>query len=238
MAGAETRRAASSRIAFFLVLSIAIHVAVMSVLQGAKSGTRHRQAEPLIVRVMNVDKTSPSAAQGSNVEPQVNVPAGVNAIPGPKKKIRTSTTDHQSVPETSQFASAKTVALDVEQQNLDEERATLGVFDEAQYLPVTSLDRFPRLSAAIATDVSANLPVDAVDGFARVSLWIDEHGSVTKAEVIEAHPEGVFDEAILDAYRNAQFHPGERDGVPVKSALVIEIDLTARSDAVQPMAEH
>jgi TonB family protein len=57
-----------------------------------------------------------------------------------------------------------------------------------------------------------------------VALFIDERGHVRKAQVLNAEPEKLFDEAALSGWRNVRFSPAMRGGVPVKSEKIVQVD--------------
>lgn len=62
------------------------------------------------------------------------------------------------------------------------------------------------------------------EGTLKLMLKIDELGRVREAEVVEAHPPGVFDEAALAAFRNARFQPAMKDGRPVRYQAYMRVD--------------
>ena len=55
-----------------------------------------------------------------------------------------------------------------------------------------------------------------------VRAYVDETGSVTRAEVIKGIGLGC-DEAALDAVLNTKFNPGKQRGKPIKVQVVIPI---------------
>lgn len=58
----------------------------------------------------------------------------------------------------------------------------------------------------------------------QVRLFIDERGVVRKTAIEAAGPERAFDETAVQAWQRVRFSPAMKDGVPVKSQKVIEID--------------
>lgn len=55
------------------------------------------------------------------------------------------------------------------------------------------------------------------EGSVKLLLEIDDLGRVQSAEVIEAQPPGIFDEAALIAARKTRFQPAMKEGRPVRS---------------------
>lgn len=66
----------------------------------------------------------------------------------------------------------------------------------------------------------------------RVRLWvsIDETGWPATVEVQDANPAGLLDEAAIAALRMQRFSPARKDGRPVRSRVLIELELAARMD--------
>lgn len=63
-----------------------------------------------------------------------------------------------------------------------------------------------------------------VEGTLKLMLKIDDLGRVQSAEVVEANPPRVFDEAALEAFRNARFQPAMKNGRPVRYQAYIRVD--------------
>jgi protein TonB len=67
---------------------------------------------------------------------------------------------------------------------------------------------------------SLNYPSGArekgLEGHVVVSMLINQFGSVEKGQILESNPEGVFEQAALEAIRHWRFEPGSYQGRPVK----------------------
>lgn len=63
-----------------------------------------------------------------------------------------------------------------------------------------------------------------IQGTLKLKLRIDDLGRVQDAEVVEASPPGVFDEAALTAFRKARFQPAIKDGRPVRYEAYIRVE--------------
>ena len=61
------------------------------------------------------------------------------------------------------------------------------------------------------------------EGTLKLMLKIDDLGRVRDVEVVEADIPGVFDEAALEAFRNARFQPAMKDGRPVRYQAYIRV---------------
>jgi len=87
------------------------------------------------------------------------------------------------------------------------------------YLP-SELDRRPRLHTRVEPEYPRAAPPEG--GYVLLRLLISEQGTVERAVVIAASPEGVFEDAAVEAFSRGQFSPGMLRGVPVKSQVMIE----------------
>ena len=89
------------------------------------------------------------------------------------------------------------------------------------YLLGSQLDPSPKPIGEIEPRYpeSANLQ----EGSVVIRLLINERGVVDSAAVIRADPEGLFEQAALDAFGAAVFSPGRVLGVPVKSQMTVEV---------------
>jgi len=62
-----------------------------------------------------------------------------------------------------------------------------------------------------------------VDGRLVVLLLIDEFGMVNDASIVEAQPEGYFEDAAFAVFRSARFSPGQKQGRAVKSRVLLQV---------------
>lgn len=99
---------------------------------------------------------------------------------------------------------------------------------EAPYLPRGELTVPPRLLGHV--DVPFPTDVEGVvDLKVRVTLFIDERGTVQRlrVETPDVHP--AFERSIRDAFGQARFSPGELDQVAVRSQVRLEVEFHAPS---------
>ena len=72
--------------------------------------------------------------------------------------------------------------------------------------------------------IEPRFPPGAPDtGRLKLRLYINESGLVDAVHVTEAEPEGVFEEAAIEAFAAARFRPGHKDRIPVKSQIALEV---------------
>lgn len=88
------------------------------------------------------------------------------------------------------------------------------------YYPTSELTEPPLTLAAI----DPRFPSDASDtGRVKMRLYISERGSVDFIDVTEAEPAGEFEEAARQAFADARFRPGYKNGTAVKSQIALEV---------------
>jgi len=89
------------------------------------------------------------------------------------------------------------------------------------WYPAAQLDVFP----AALEPVRPAYPETAADTLGQVTLLllVDDTGRVHECSVVDAQPEGVFDEAAVVAFRSARFAPGRKDGRSVRSRVLVKV---------------
>ena len=91
------------------------------------------------------------------------------------------------------------------------------------YYPARQLDVYPQLLAPIKLDYPDRAAAQRLDGYLLLLLLIDEFGIVNEVSVVEAQPEGYFEEAALSVFRATRFSPAQKQGRPVKSRALLQI---------------
>jgi len=103
------------------------------------------------------------------------------------------------------------------------ERAPVaGSVPSAIYYKRSQLDAAPYLVTHVKPEYPTGVP--PTGGKARIRLFINEHGRVDRVDVVDSPASARFGEAAAIAFRSAQFEPGKRGGVTVKSQIQIEMD--------------
>lgn len=102
---------------------------------------------------------------------------------------------------------------------------------DPEFYPSRLLDVYPKPMADVPLSYPAGAESSDTSGTVTLLLLIDELGMVVEATVVEADPPGHFEQAAIDAFRNLLFAPGQRQGRPVKSRLVVEVSFQAQADS-------
>lgn len=81
---------------------------------------------------------------------------------------------------------------------------------DGEYLPIVKVAPiYPRRAQA-----------RGIEGYVIVEFTVSKNGSVTAPLVVEAKPEGIFDQAAIDAAKKFKYKPRVMDGEPVAVAGV------------------
>jgi protein TonB len=92
------------------------------------------------------------------------------------------------------------------------------------YYGTRQLDVFPMLASGLELSARAAGAKPAGAGRVLLLVLIDAAGFVNEVSVVEAEPQGAFEEYARMAFVSARFKPALKDGRPVKSRLLVEVD--------------
>ena len=88
------------------------------------------------------------------------------------------------------------------------------------YLPAAELTERPLPLAAIEPSFPSGA---SATGRVKLRLYINERGAVDAIDITEAEPAGEFEQAAVQAFSEARFTPGRKDGTAVKSQIALEV---------------
>jgi protein TonB len=97
------------------------------------------------------------------------------------------------------------------------------LLEDPTWYPAKQVDVHPTALYPIKPDYPDKGAEQGVEGNVVLLLLIDEAGTVKEATVMEANPEGVFEESALTAFNNARFAPAQKNGRAVKSRVLIRV---------------
>lgn len=66
--------------------------------------------------------------------------------------------------------------------------------------------------------------LNRIAGTVRLRIYISAEGRIDKADVVAATPAGHFEQAAIDAVQRSRFQPARKDGRPVPSQKLIEVE--------------
>lgn len=91
-----------------------------------------------------------------------------------------------------------------------------GEGDDDLVMTDETVDDAPRPTGQLDLEYPSGAKREGTEGFVTVSLLIDDDGRVQRVRVLEAQPEGVFEQAATRAARNWSFEPARYQGEAVK----------------------
>ena len=97
------------------------------------------------------------------------------------------------------------------------------------HYPAKELDVYPRLLGPLVIDYPEAAGQQA--GRVTLLLLVDESGRVTGVSVVDAQPEGVYEDAVTRAYSGAAFSPARKEGRAVRSRILVAVELASAGAA-------
>ena len=93
---------------------------------------------------------------------------------------------------------------------------------------LAEIDQAPMILFSIIPKYPLSARNDKIEGKVVLKFVIDSRGYPREPKVVSAEPEGVFDQAALDAVVEYRFQPAQKDGKPVACLvrLPVKFDLT------------
>jgi periplasmic protein TonB len=102
---------------------------------------------------------------------------------------------------------------------------------DVTYYPARQLDVYPALLAPLSIAYPERASAEDRAGRALIMVLIDARGHVAEVTVMEADPPGYFEDAARKTLERAAFSPGRRNGIPVRSRVLIQLNFDPRTAA-------
>jgi protein TonB len=99
----------------------------------------------------------------------------------------------------------------------------MALVDDPTYYTAKQLDVHPQAAQPVRPVYPDGVADAGAEGYVTLKLLIDDAGKVREVSVVDALPPGAFEESALAAFRAARFLPGQRNGRPVKSQILIKV---------------
>lgn len=178
-------------------LSLALHAAIVISVQ------RHPGGEPL---PQEAQATAPLMARLATAVSDVVLPVAEPAV--------------TSAAETAETVRPTTVNARTSPLSSNTDPAGDG---SVHYFKTSELDRRPFPLTRI--EVPAPESAEALAGSVMIRLRISERGRVEDAKIVMGTGIAEFEAAALREFSQAQFYPGYRSNLPVRSEMLIEVTL-------------
>lgn len=138
--------------------------------------------------------------------------------------------NHDAAPQPSVAAPSKhsasrapTAARPPPEKKRQDTPSVITEVPDTTYYAARQLDQYPELKAELELTFPADVAASESAGYVLLLVLIDAEGRVNDASVVEAAPEGVFDEEAKGALLRARFKPALKDGRAVRSRLIVHV---------------
>lgn len=101
--------------------------------------------------------------------------------------------------------------------------APIGIGIDTNWYLARQVDTRARETGRIVPEYPESARRRNQEGTLKLMVKIDDLGRVRDVEVVEADYPGIFDEAAIEAFREARFHPAMKDGRPVRYQAYIRV---------------
>ncbi|BAN36340.1 hypothetical protein SCD_n02538 [Sulfuricella denitrificans skB26] len=190
---------AAARFALALAVSLALHLALVFGVHIKASQPEERSRSAMEVRIERVPQVRiESLSLESAVEISVKKPEE------PKPSVEEPA---RQPPALAEPAPAILPTMEIP------------LLEDPTWYPAKQVDVHP----TALYEIKPVYPEQGVEGYVVLLLLIDESGAVKEAEVMEANPEGIFEESALSSFREARFAPAQKNGRAVKSRVLIRV---------------
>lgn len=102
--------------------------------------------------------------------------------------------------------------------------APVSTIPDLVHYPAKDLDVYPQALTRITPEYPQAARDAQVAGSVTLLVSIDEAGRVIGISVMDAAPEGVFEQAAQQALENTAFYPAQKDGRTVRSRILIKVE--------------
>jgi protein TonB len=91
------------------------------------------------------------------------------------------------------------------------------------WYPVRQLDVLPQPLVVPQPAYPEQAAVQSVRGEVTLLVLVDEAGAVHEVSVVDAQPEGYFEDAARTAFQAVRFEPARKDGRAVRSRILVKV---------------
>ena len=214
------------RLSAAVAVVIGAHVALLAFRPGVSGSSQPASAAPIMaVRVVHTPQavalpTLAPAAEPSSVAPAAPAAAAATiagATPAPPPVARNPRDDARPR-DAGRVEGAAAAAI--APSRADPAPAQRALAAAPDYALGVTLDPGPRPLDEIEPDYP---DIHLREGVVVLRLLIGANGRVDDVAVVRSTPEGVFEQAALEAFAKARFAPGLAGGTPVKSQITVEV---------------
>lgn len=192
---------AGGRIVWALAFSAAVHAAAILVLAPHRAGSPFPQPIAISARLVSAPVAAP-ADRTPKARASLPMPAPAPVM----EPARVPAQDDSRPVDPTDIVAIAPAPLD------------------DTFYAAHDLDVYPRAREPVNPRYPAAAFAERLAGAVTLLVLIDEGGQVTEASVVDARPEGVFDEAARQAFLQSAFAPAERLGRPSRSRILVKVE--------------
>lgn len=229
-------RPAWRRIVVAAGLSAMLHAAFVLIVRPEPAGARRGSPSSVLTATLDTRRDAPASMASESPRDADRAPVPAPADGGePVSRVSVARIPAARPERAPAEASRSTRSTEPDRQEPRAERASpasglpeIPVIRDPTWYPVRQLDVLPRALQAVVPVFPERAERERIlAGEVTLLLHVDEEGRVHELSVVEAKPEGYFEDAALQAFREATFAPGRRDGRVVKSRVLVRVNFTA-----------
>ena len=200
---------AEGRLMVAVVFSAALHILLLHSLVLRPAIPAARQSSPIHARLVSAE-TAPIPAGRKRVPTPLPV-ATDNAVSLPREVIP----GLSEKPDPEPSSPVENVSLAI---------PALPEVPDLIHYAAKDLDIYPQLRGALNPDYPESAFAQKIAGTVTLLVLVDEAGRVTETAVVDAVPEGLFDDSAQQALSRAAFIPAQRDGRIVRSRILVSVN--------------
>ncbi len=200
---------AEGRLMVAVVFSAALHILLLHSLVLRPAIPAARQSSPIHARLVSAE-TAPIPAGRKRVPTPLSV-ATDNAVSLPREVIP----GLSEKPDPEPSSPVENVSLAI---------PALPEVPDLIHYAAKDLDIYPQLRGALNPDYPESAFAHKIAGTVTLLVLVDEAGRVTETAVVDAVPEGLFDDSAQQALSRAAFIPAQRDGRIVRSRILVSVN--------------
>ncbi len=200
-------RSAGSRLAFAVAFSAALHIALI----GGPALRPGRSAAPISPPIhARLIPAESASAPARRIPASIPRPVAV-AVPAPAAPSLAASGQEAFEPQPRTEDAGVTAP-------------GLPVAPDPVHYAAKDLDVYPQLRGTLDPDYPEPARAQRIAGAVTLLVLIDEAGWVTGISVVDAVPEGLFDDSARQALSRAAFIPAQRDGRRVRSRILVSVN--------------
>lgn len=209
-----------SRISASISFSAAFHVFLVYGFSLPEGSLSIQHARVIQARLESVPVSAPLRSKARDLELS-------------PRALQDAEDDHPALPEAD-LPVERPVAIEevsaAEPAQSTDGNASSMVPDPTHY-PANELDVYPKAQHTIAPAYPIGALETQIAGFVTLLVLIDEVGRVTVSTVVDAAPDGVFEQAAQQALAQAVFYPAQKEGRSVRSRILVKVEFDPNAAA-------